>query len=61
MKKYENPIMNVSLFDAENVMTNNSGIVEPQLTNKQVAEAELAKMGVSSENGNLTTIDITNY
>lgn len=43
MKRYENPLLNVSLFDAENIITASGETPEPEMTAIEKAQADAAK------------------
>ena len=56
MKKFENPIINVSLFDVENIVTNGSDVKPP--VQKTAVEQALEEAGTLVA-GSKDTIQVT--
>ncbi len=54
--KYENPIMSVSLFDAENVATTGSVVPAPTTAMDEAEAAALAAVGGAGNEGKVIAV-----
>lgn len=56
--KFENPIMNISMFEMENVVTEASGGINPPPTGKNIDNA-IADAAKNAETGNAVAVTVT--